>query len=58
MKERIRASLIYGSSELEKHIGWVTWEEIWGILQASEAFRDPENQIEAFFAERRVLPLV
>ena len=45
-------------AELARHIGWVTWEEIWGILQASEAFRDPEGQIEAFFAERRVLPPV
>jgi len=46
-------------AELQRHIGWITWEEICTLLVASPVFRSPEfprEGFEHFFRERCLWP--
>ena len=46
-------------AELSRHIGWVTWEEICGLLADSPVFCSPEfphAAVEQFFRERCLWP--
>ena len=46
-------------AELSRHIGWITWEEICGLLAGSPVFCSPafpHEDFEAFFRERCLWP--
>jgi len=51
------ASVDYG--ELSRHIGWITWEEVCGLVSGSPAFHEPDfprEGFERFFVERCLWP--